>query len=437
MRDILDRQAGAIEYVLHTHGIQAQVDGGKLSPRLAHFHLVLPRGVNPARLAPFAPDIAEAIGVVSCRLARGDTGEDAVIEVPRPDPVPVRLLPLVRRVADVIPPATATLGLDSESTPLLLRLNSPEVNPVMLCGTQGAGKSSLLRGMALSLALHNSPESLSLLLIDCTGDGVAFRGLENLPHLPCPIANGPVDALVGLRWALRALARRTHMADRDELFFEDALEEFGEDEPLFEMAPAQAAEPDLVILLDGADRLAYTGDKRADAQAADSLRRIIASGARHGVYVVASAERPGGIVGASPSWGARIVGRVHSQDDARLGTGVKGSGAHELLGSGDFLVNLNNEIIRFQAAGVSASEVERAVDLIRTCAPLSQPRPTGLSTELETEGPPRPAAPARETRRLDYGQISPSAPAASPGPDARKRMPPQQPVPFKREWKVE
>ncbi len=125
MRDILDRQANTIEYVLHTHGIAARIDGGKLSPRLAHFSVQLPPGVRPSQLALIVPEIASALGVTSCRLAPGDGG--MYVEVPRPDPVSVRLLPLVRRVADIVPPVTATLGLDTEGTPLLLRLNSPDV----------------------------------------------------------------------------------------------------------------------------------------------------------------------------------------------------------------------------------------------------------------------------------------------------------------------
>src|ERR1043165_8728852 len=121
LREILDHQACTIEYILHSHGIRAQVDGGRLSPRLAQFHLVLPPRFNPSRLASLIPEIANALGVISCRLAQQE-GE-VYLEAPRPDPVPVRLLPLVQRVADVVPPITATLGLDTEGTPLLLRLN--------------------------------------------------------------------------------------------------------------------------------------------------------------------------------------------------------------------------------------------------------------------------------------------------------------------------
>lgn len=365
LKEILDHQASTIEYMLHTHGIRAHVDGGGLSPRLARFHLVLPPGFNPSRLASLVPEIANALGVVSCRLAQQE-GE-VYFEVPRPDPIPVRLLPLVQRVADVVPPITATLGLDTESTPLLLRLNSPEVDPVMVAGDRASGKSSLLRGMALSMALHNSPERLRLLLLDCSGDGLAFRGLENLPHLACPVAVGLPDALASLRWAMRALASRTPEPEIDELFFDDADLEA---DPMFEsnsmtLGPLGPADgPALVIMIDGADALCSTANKRANSEALDALRRLLLAGSGRGIHMVMSAERPGALMGINTSWGARIIGRVESAEIARMATGAKGSGAQGLLGAGDFLVTLNAELIRFQAAGVSQQEVARAVDVI-------------------------------------------------------------------------
>lgn len=365
MREILDRQAGAIEYVLHTHGMRAQVDGGKLSPRLARFHLVLPPGVSPTRLSPLVPEIADALGVMSCRLAVSEDG--VYLEAPRPDPVPVRLLPLVQRVADIVPPATASLGLDTDGTPLLLRLNSPEVDPVIISGDRASGKSSLMRGMALSLALHNSPDRLRLLLLDCTGERTAFSGLDRLPHLACPVASGPVDTLVSLRWALRMLSRRAHFADdEDELTFDD----FG-DEPQYEQTQ-QGQETELVILLDGADALCSMNNKRANAEAADALQQLLSAGSAHGIHIVMSAERPDEIVGVNTGWGARIVGRVTSPEEARIATGIKGSGAQGLLGAGDFLITLNAELIRFQAASISDAELARAVDLILASASAYQ-----------------------------------------------------------------
>jgi hypothetical protein len=84
--------------------------------------------------------------------------------------------------------------------------------------------------------------------------------------------------------------------------------------------------------------------------------------------MVVSAEHPDEIVGAGGGWGARITGRADSTEQARLATGMKGSGAQGLLGAGDFLITLNSELIRFQAASASEAEVSKAVDLILACA---------------------------------------------------------------------
>jgi DNA segregation ATPase FtsK/SpoIIIE-like protein len=377
LRNILDKQATTIEYILHTHGLRASVDGGRVSPRLAHFHIVLPQGVRPTVMSPLVDELAEALGVVSCRLAPGDD-IGVYLEVPRPDPIPVRLLPLVQRVADVVPPVTVTLGMDNEGTgtPLLLRLDAHDVDPVLICGNKGAGKSRLLRGMALSLALHNSPGNVRLLLLDAGGEGIAFRGMDDLPHLACPIANGPIDSLISLRWAVRTLARRSDtrgMMDDDD----DSGELFFDEEP----APTKAASDELalVIMIDGVDALLAGVNRRASGstEAASALNHLLAAGSRAGVHIVMSSERVE--PGLDADWRARITGPVLNPEAGRIATGMKGSGAHNLLGKGDFLISLNAELIRFQAAHVSSTEVEKAVAMINKWANASQ------ENEIESE----------------------------------------------------
>ncbi len=384
LRDILDKQATTIEYVMHTHGLRANVDGGRLSPRLAHFHIVLPTGVRASILSPLVEEMAEALGVVACRLAVDGDETGVYLEVPRPDPIPVRLLPLIQRVADVVPPSTATLGMDNEGTgtPLLLRLNAPDVNPVLISGEHGAGKSRLLRAMAMSLALHNSPDKLRLLLMDASGDRVAFRGMELLPHLACPIANGPIESLVSLRWALRTLARRDAARidddDSDELFFD---EETQQARRRAGTNVAETDEPELVILVDGIDALLWGANQRmeANSEVINALARLLEAGDKAGIYIVVASERFD--LGLNAEWGARITGPVASAESARMATGMKGSGAQSLLGQGDFLISLNTELIRFQAAHISSAEVEKGVKLITSWTSIAP----GSVEEVEDE----------------------------------------------------
>lgn len=390
MRDILDRQANTIEYLLHTHGIRASIDGGKLSPRLAHFHVVLPPGVRANVLAPLVPEIADELGVTSCRMVYGEEG--VYLEVPRPDPTPVRLLPIVQRVADVVPPITATLGLDCEGTPLLLRLNSPEVDPLLITGNRGAGKSTLLGNVALSLALHNSPGRLRLLLIDGAGEGRAFRGLESLPHLACPLALGPTDAMLSLRWAIRLLARHAHASDPFDLEDDEADFDGRERDDL----ATASLQPALIVLVDGADALLRSGNRRADAEAAAALNKLIAQGSRHNIHIVISAEQLPAIDNLEADWRARIVGQVSSPEAARMATGMKSSGAQSLIGTGDFLIAMTTELIRFQAPTVSSSEIARAVDLICSFA-QEEAQPSEQEYAAETEYDAMPPIPALVT----------------------------------------
>lgn len=52
----------------------------------------------------------------------------------------------------------------------------------------------------------------------------------------------------------------------------------------------------------------------------------------------------------------RLVGRVGSADDARVATGIPGSGAERLLGRGDLVAISGGQVVRFQAAYVPATD---------------------------------------------------------------------------------
>jgi DNA segregation ATPase FtsK/SpoIIIE-like protein len=181
--------------------------------------------------------------------------------------------------------------------------------------------------------------------------------------------------------------------DEEELTFDEP--EMG-DEQLFEYSPLRAEEPALVILVDGADRLCSTSNKRLNAEAVDALRRLLLAGSAHGIHMVLTAERPEDIESINTTWGGRVVGRVPTAEAARLATGARGSGAQNLLGSGDFLITLNAELIGFQAGAVSYAEVEKAVELIRSCA-TSYPQPNV----------PEPRRPAQQTGRDHVAQQEP------------------------------
>jgi DNA segregation ATPase FtsK/SpoIIIE-like protein len=380
MQQYLEQQADAVEEVLSAHGVVGRVRGGTLSPRLIHYQLTLPTYVRIADLSPLLPTLAERLKAPAVRLAPDPATGVPTLEVPRPDPTPVRLLPLARSVVEVVPPCTATIGVDTAGTPLLIRLDAPEVGAVLVSGAKGTGKSALLRAIALSLALHNGPDSLRLLFFDLrhAGRGGAkhgtWAGMHDLPHLlTAPIRDGH-EAHLRLNWAARLVQRRVDLAADGE--------------------PIEGA--NLVILLDGLDA-ALAGSEGREIAAA--LAQITRHGREVGVHVVAATRVAQGLTRLG--WGARIVGRQLDATEAQAAAGMAGTGAEGLLGGGDFLVVLGGEVTRFQAAFAVAEEVERTVALLAACAarqraaanaiPGARPVLQAAAAELPAEGTWRPA----------------------------------------------
>jgi S-DNA-T family DNA segregation ATPase FtsK/SpoIIIE len=79
---------------------------------------------------------------------------------------------------------------------------------------------------------------------------------------------------------------------------------------------------------------------------------------------VACTQKPtaaviGGLV--KSNFPVRIVGSVSSPEDAKVATGIGGTGAERLLGQGDFLVVAQGQVTRMQAAYVSVQQVRELV----------------------------------------------------------------------------
>jgi DNA segregation ATPase FtsK/SpoIIIE and related proteins len=152
MRQMLEYQADRIEAVLAHHKVPARVTGGTVTPRWIRFQVVPALGARIASITGLAEELAAALDAPTVRVAR--QGATIAVEVPRDDPHPVRLIPLLRGMRNV-PPVTAVLGIAEDGVPLLIRLPSPDVAHILVAGTTGSGKTALLRAMVLSLAYFN------------------------------------------------------------------------------------------------------------------------------------------------------------------------------------------------------------------------------------------------------------------------------------------
>lgn len=322
-RKLLEFQANQIELVLASHHIPSRVVGGTVTPHTIRFQLATRMDTRLAQIKSLAEELALSLHASSCRVVRN--GGALSIEIPRREAVTVPLLDLCRRLA-YAPPCAPVLGVDEAGTPLLLNLRSPDVAHALICGTTGSGKTALARAMALSLALHNPPQQLQLLLVDPKGRG--FTSLAALPHLLYAPLMDIEEGLARLRWLVAEMERR------------DA---------------EGVSQPWLVVFLDELADLLLVGGKEMEFV----LTRLSQRGREAGIHLVACTQKPtAAVIGSltKANFPVRIVGSVTSPEEARVAAGVAGTGAERLQGRGDFLLVLKGQSTRFAAAYISPQD---------------------------------------------------------------------------------
>lgn len=345
MRQMLEYQADRIEAVLAHHKIPARVTGGTVTPRWIRFQVVPALGARIASITGLAEELAAALDAPAVRVAR--RGAAIAVEVPREDPHPVRLRPLLEGLHNV-PPVTAVLGIADDGVPLLIRLPSPDVAHILVAGTTGSGKTALLRAIILSLASFNPPQSLRLVLIDPKGS--AFGDLEGLPHLARPVVCDPAEAVEALGSLVRLMEVRSRQGNKDPREGANALS-------------TSSLSPCILVIDELADLLMVAG-----AEAERPLTRLLQRGREAGIHVVAATQKPtAAVIGSlvKANFPVRLCGKVASPEDARVATGWKGTGAERLLGRGDFIAVAEGQLHRFQAAYIASEEVRQVVAEIR------------------------------------------------------------------------
>jgi len=323
LRPYLELRADMVESVLGAHRAPGRVTGGTVGPRLIRFYIQPAPHVRFASIQRLSEDLALGLRVPQVRLSRGVEG--VILEFDHPDPRPVTLTGILQDLSP-LPIATALLGLNEHSTPLLARLPSPDVAHILISGTTGCGKSVLLRTIAASLLLGNTPEVVRLLLIDPKGR--TFPASFNDPHLVRPVITEPSAAVEALRSLVRLLAVRDQRGE---------------------------TLPRIVICIDELADLVMSGDG-----VSSPLERLVQRGREAGLHLIAATQRPSaailsGIVRAN--FPLRVVGKVVSADDARIAAGRGGTGAERLQGRGDFLAVCGEQITRFQAAYSTAQDL--------------------------------------------------------------------------------
>ncbi|MBK6328542.1 MAG: DNA translocase FtsK [Chloroflexi bacterium] len=354
----IEIQSRQIERVFARHEMAAEVTGGVVGPRAYRYELQAMLTTGWDRLRDAAGDLKTALGVPDVAIRRADGRWQ--LDVAYKEEPPVALLDVLAMTPQ-IEPLTAVLGLSEDGRPVLVQFDARGMTHMMVSGMPGAGKTSLIRTIALSLALTNRQSNVQLLVIDpqIGASAPAYTELEPLNYLPHMLTSVIYDvetAADALNFLVNEMAYR---------------EETG------------AAVPNVVVIIDQAAALMEVGG----APIGDAITQLVQHGETVGIHLILSMDEPGAaaidtILRANLP--VRVVGKSADRQAARDAAGRDGSGAENLYGRGDFVAVANGNLVNFQAAYVGNEDLHMSVSqLLRPPMPTLMAHPYLIRPHLD------------------------------------------------------
>ncbi|GAA3788338.1 type VII secretion protein EccC [Streptomyces coacervatus] len=186
-------------------------------------------------------------------------------------------------------------------------LNTAGGHTAVIGGPQ-SGKTTLLRTLALSLAVTHTPHDVALYGLDLVGGGLS--ALSGLPHV------GGIAGRADHERAARTVAEvRTMLAEREALFREHGIDSVDQLRTLRAKGELpELGSTDVVLLIDGFGALR---DEFADLD--DSVSDLLKRGGGYGIHVVAGMLRWNDVRIATQSmFGSRIELRLNDPADSSV-----------------------------------------------------------------------------------------------------------------------
>ena len=360
-------------------GIDVEMKGANIGPRVTQYTLKAPGGVNLSKIAARDKELAYKLSAKTVRIEAPIPGTQLIgVEVPniRAEGVSLRGLIESEEWRHTKAPLTFAVGKNISGSPVVADL--ADMRHLLIAGTTGSGKSVMTNTLIMSLLYRNSPSDMRLIIVD--PKRVEMAVYKDIPHLLTPIINDTVKALSAMKWAAGEMDRRYTIMEeagvKTIVDYNNLMEERSKKGPKEPKAENKDGEeegngkmPYIVIVIDEMSDLMMQASKELEPL----IVRIAQLGRAAGMHLVLATQKPivkvitGLIKGNIPS---RIAFRVLSSMDSRII--LDSSGAEKLLGQGDMLLSseqTSNGPERIQGAWTPDKDIKKVTDYLRAQRP--------------------------------------------------------------------
>ena len=389
--------AEIIKNTLEDFGINVEVEGANVGPRITQYTLLPPAGVKVSKIAQLDRDLSARLAADKVRIEAPIPGTRSVgVEIPNKKAASVGLHELLKSSdwSHMISEKPLAFAVGKDISGHVILGNLAKMPHLLIAGTTGSGKSVMTNALIMSMLYHNSPSDLKLIIVD--PKQVEMAAYDAIPHLLSPIITNVTEALSAMEWAVKEMESRYSLMKEERVKniadFNAKKARQGEtismpDEDGNEQKHDNGKMPYIVIIVDEMADLMMMAGKELE----NRIVRIAQKGRAAGIHLVLATQRPEvkvvtGLIKANIP--GRIAFAVNNNTDSRVMLDM--GGAEKLLGSGDMLfltTEMMGKPIRVQGAFVSDEEIGNVTDYLRRQAPADyNPEVTSQAVAIGGKG---------------------------------------------------